>query len=89
MLANLTLPIALPLARHRMRQRRRSSQQELLAVGNAAVVFPPRHFDRVGREVRAGDVVMNTNLSAADAGEEAFGLVRIALGVRIVYDDKC
>ena len=42
----------------------------------AAVVLPPSHLDRVGGQVFAADVVVLADLGAAQAGEEALGLVR-------------
>ena len=71
-----TLPIALPLARDRMRQRRRRDHKILFAIRDAAVILAPSDFARIGLKVAACDMVMLANFSAADAGKEALGLVR-------------
>lgn len=41
----------------------------------AAMVFPPSHFRRIALKVLAADVVVNTDLGPAQAGEEGFRLV--------------
>jgi hypothetical protein len=43
---------------------------ELVAVRDAAVIFTPRNFVRIGREVRPGDMVVRADLGAAQAAEE-------------------
>ena len=58
-----------------MRQRRAHDQAVLLAVADAAVILAPIHFSGVGRQIRAGDLVMNADLRAAQTGEEAFRLI--------------
>lgn len=63
----VALPVSLPLSRHRMRQRRVDRHQILLAIRDAAVVLAPSHFGGVGAEIHAGNAMMNTDLSAADA----------------------
>ena len=64
-----------------MGQRGAGGGQILLAVGDAAVVFAPSHFGRVGGEVRAGDMVVHADFGAAKAAEEALGLLVQASGV--------
>jgi hypothetical protein len=39
----------------------------LFAIAHAAVVFAPRHFARISRQVRPRDMVMNANFSATQA----------------------
>ncbi len=67
-----------------MRKRCVSRQQELLAVGNVASVFPPRHFLRVGVKVGPGDMMVPPDLPTAQAGEEAFRHVRVGVGVGVL-----
>lgn len=66
-----------------MPQGRVRSHKVLLTIRHAAVVLAPRHFLAVGLEVRAGDMVVDADFSAADAGEEALGSVRASLFGRI------
>jgi len=47
-----------------------AGHQILLAIADAAVVFPPCHLAGVSRQIGTGDVVMNADLSAARAGGE-------------------
>ena len=42
------LPVTLPLARYRMSERRTCRHQILFAIADAAVIFAPRHFARIG-----------------------------------------
>ena len=70
----MPLPISLPLARHRMRQRRRRNHEILLAIRHAAVIFAPSDFAGIGREIRASDMMMLANFGAAQAGEDNFRL---------------
>ncbi len=67
-----------------MGQRGARRDQELFAVGNPAVVFPPRHFLRVSVKVGPGDMVVRPDLCATKAGEEAFRHVRIGVGVGVL-----
>lgn len=64
-----------------MRQRGADRHQVLLAVADAAVILAPRHFSGVCGEVGATDVVVNADLSATDAGEEAFRAVGAGFAV--------
>lgn len=41
-----------------MRQRRRRGQHDLLSIADAAVVFAPRHFGRVGLKLAPRSVVV-------------------------------
>ena len=66
-----------------MRQRRVDGNQILLAIVTATIVLSPSHFVGVGREVRPGDMMMNADLSAAEAREEALGLVRASFVVAV------
>ena len=61
----------------------------MLAVAHAPVVLTPRHFGRIGGEVRAGDMMVNADLGAADAREERLGVIRasIAVAVRLLMVD--
>jgi len=62
--------MTLPLPRNRMLQGSVAGHQILLAIADAAVVFPPCHLAGVSRQIGTGDVVMNADLSAARAGGE-------------------
>jgi hypothetical protein len=42
----------------------------LPAVADPAVILAPSHLGCAGQEVRAGDVVMEADFRATDAGEE-------------------
>jgi hypothetical protein len=46
---------------------RRHDHCILGAVGFAAAIFAPCHFDGIGIEIAARDMVMNANLGATDA----------------------
>jgi hypothetical protein len=61
------------------------SHQILFTVANAAVVLAPRHFTGVGWQVRTGDVVVNADFSAAQAGEKRLRLTGADLAVRISF----
>jgi hypothetical protein len=61
-----------------------SRQQELLAVADPAVVFPPSHFLCVGVKVTPGDPMVRPDLSAAEAREKAFRHVRVGFGVGVL-----
>lgn len=62
--SSLALPVALPLTAYRMGHGGARRDQELLAVRNAAVVFPPSHFLRVGLKVGPGDMMVRPDLRA-------------------------
>jgi hypothetical protein len=47
-----------------MTKRQRCNRAVLFAVGNAAVIFAPRDFRRVGVQVLTGDVMVLAELSA-------------------------
>ena len=66
-----------------MAERRLRHGEVLLTVGHSAVVLAPRHLLAVGFEVGAGDVVVDADLGAANAGEERLGAVGAGLGGRI------
>jgi hypothetical protein len=75
-----------------MLQSRIGNHEVLLAITDPAIVLPPRHFVGVGIKVRAGDVVVHADLSAAHPREEAFGLIGTGFAVRIgnrVVDALC
>ncbi len=59
-------------------------QHELDPVGFPPVVLPPSHLPRVAREVGASDVMMRPDLSAAQPGEVAFGLIAAGVGLAII-----
>jgi hypothetical protein len=50
-----------------MAHRQTGDHLKLLAVRDAAVIFTPRHFVRVDREVRASDMVVRADLRAPQA----------------------
>jgi hypothetical protein len=79
-LRELSLLVALPLKAHRMVHGGTSGQQELFAVGSAAVVFPPSYFLRVG--VKAGPIHFNLTLKGGG------GLLRREGFVALVREDK-
>ncbi len=58
-----------------MGQRRRRSGVVQPAVCRPAAILAPSHLGGVEAEVLAADVVMLADLSAAQAGEEAFRLI--------------
>lgn len=64
-----------------MGEHRKARQEELLAVVDPLGILAPSHLQRVCLKVRAGDVMVNADLSAPDAREEAFGLVGAGAGV--------
>jgi hypothetical protein len=64
-----------------MSERGTGRHQILLAVADAAGVLAPSHFAGVGRQVRTSNLMMNTDLRTAQAGEERLRL--IGLGVII------
>ncbi len=47
------------------------------------MILAPRHLLAVGLEVGAGDVMVDADLGAADAGEERLGAVGAGLGGRV------
>ncbi len=71
-----SLPVPLPLPAHRMPGGSGGDQPELRAVVPPAMILAPRHLPRVGGEVGAGDVMMRSDLGAAQAREERLRLVR-------------
>ena len=58
-----------------MRQRRSRSGLVQRPVRHPPPILAPGHLDGVGQQVLAADVVVLTQLGAAQAGEVAFGLV--------------
>ncbi len=72
----LLKPIALPLARHGMRQRGGRDHKMLLAIRHAAMIFAPSDLAGIGREIRASDMMMLANFGAAEARDKRFGSVR-------------
>ena len=66
-----------------MRQRRVRSHQIKLAIANPAVVFTPRHFGGVSRQVAPADMMMRANLSPAQAGEKALSLICAGLAIAV------
>ena len=69
------LPISLPLARHRMAQRRAHDHEALHPVRFAAVGLAPLHFVRIGAEIATADAMVRADLSPAQPGEIALGLI--------------
>ena len=54
---------------------------ELFAIADPAIIFPPIHFRRIGREIGTGDMMVRPDFRATQAGEKAFrhvgaGIVR-------------
>ncbi len=47
------------------------------------MIFAPSHLARIGRKVGTGDVMMRANLGAAQAREEALGLIGARAILRI------
>lgn len=66
-----------------MRQRRARHHEILFAVRHPAMILAPRHFRGVGGKVLPADVVVNADLSAAQARKEAFGHVGAGLPIRV------
>jgi hypothetical protein len=46
-------------------------------VTHASVVFPPSHFAGIGRQVRPGDMMVNTDFGAAQAREKRLRLIGV------------
>lgn len=69
------LPVALPHLRRRVTERGARDHLVLAAVADAAVVLTPRHLGGVGREVGAGDVVVDAHLGPTQTGEIALSLI--------------
>lgn len=59
--------------------------QVLLSVAHAAAILAPRHFASIGGKVLAADVMVNANLSAAQAREKRLRLVRASRAIRIAF----
>jgi len=57
------------------------SHQILFAIVDTAVVLAPSHFARVGGQIRASNVMVNTDLGAAQAGEERLSLIGASVAV--------
>ena len=66
-----------------MPERRLGSHKVLLTVRHPAVILALRHLARVGREIRPGDVVVDADLGAAQAGEERLGLISAGFAVAV------
>ena len=62
------LPVARPLAGLARRHSRARNQRGLLAVRDAAVIFAPCHLIRIGIQIRAGDVVVRSDLRRGEGG---------------------
>jgi len=60
-----------------MVKRRANDPAILQAVRLAAVIFAPRHFVRVLRQVATANAMMDAVLGAAEPAKEALGLVRV------------
>lgn len=70
-----TLPVSCPVTGRARRQRGGSNAASLLAIGKAAMILPPCHLVRVGREIRPRDMMVRPNFGTAKAAEIAFGLI--------------
>ena len=73
-----TLPVAAEVDRGSQPHRQLDDAVRLLAVADAARIFPPGRFLSVAEEIGPGDVVMVADLAAAQAGEE--GLCAVGAG---------
>lgn len=72
--------------------RRVGGDQILFTVADAVVVLPPSQFARIDRDMRAGDMIVNTDLRATQAGEKRLGLVGASFAIGIgfaVIDPLC
>lgn len=76
---HVALPVTLPSPTNRMRKSRIGRRQELLAIADPAIVFTPRHLQRVGVEILSRDMMMRSDLGATETREEALGLIGVAL----------
>lgn len=72
-----------PLARHWRHHSRVNHHASLIAIGDAAIVLAPCHLTGICVEVRPGDMVAHTDLSAAKARQETFRLIDASHAVRI------
>jgi hypothetical protein len=45
----------------------RGGHEVLLTIRDAAVILAPSHFGRVSRDVRTGDMMMNSDFGTPDA----------------------
>ena len=66
-----------------MLERRVRGHQIKFAVAHAPVVLAPRHFVRVGAEIRTGDVMVDADFRAAQPAKETLGLIGAGVAVRI------
>jgi hypothetical protein len=59
-----------------MPQRRRSRHQILLPIRYTAVILSPSHLGDIGREIGTGDMMVDTDLGAANTREKRFHVIR-------------
>ena len=71
------LPIAAEIDARLVVHRQRHDPVNLAAVGCSPVVFPPCRLLREPQKVRAGDVMMVSNLAPAHPAKEALGGIGI------------
>jgi hypothetical protein len=69
---SLPLPVPFPHPANAALHRQTGDGAELIAIGDAAVIFPPRHFVGIRGQIRASDLVMRAGLRTAEAREVAF-----------------
>jgi hypothetical protein len=82
----LPVPIAGPAGALTAPESGTDDPTPLRAVRDAAVIFPPRAFVRVGLEQVAADSMVNAELSAPEPGELAFRLVRAGAVIGLELD---
>lgn len=68
-----------------MRKSRARSRQILLAIADAPVVLSPSHFAGVRGEVWTGNMMMDADLSTAQAREERLRLIGAGFAIRIAF----
>ncbi len=69
----VSLALAFPLTAHRMSQRGARRDQELLPVGNPAVVFPPGHCLLGNVNVGPGGMIVRPDLRPGSVPNAGFG----------------
>jgi hypothetical protein len=69
------MPIASPYRTLGMGQRSRDDPFPLRAVGDPTIVFPPSDLAGISLKVLATNAVMDIELTTAQSGEVAFGLI--------------
>lgn len=69
-----------------MRKSGAGSHQILFAIAHAPIVFAPRHLARLGHQIWTGDVMVNADFRAAQAGEKRLRLIGVGLVRRMASE---